>query len=253
MPYGLYISAAGAEAQSERLQVISNNLANVSTAGFKREIAVLQAKHSEAVNQNLDYPGNRGVNDLGGGVFVSETVTDHGAGPLNNTGVPSDLAIQGEGFFRVRDNQDNEFLTRAGNFNFDRNGLLRTQSGHLVLSESGGPVAINPDSTEPWSFNTAGMLQQGDAQTPLAVVQPQSLGDLVKVGDNLFSPLADNLTSIPFVQRNVRQGYLEMSSVKPAAELMEMMTTSRAYEANVNLIRNQDELTGQLLNRVLRS
>ncbi len=69
MPYGLYISAEGALAQSQRMEVIANNLANLDTPGFKRELAVFQARYAEAIEQGRDYPGSGSINDVGGGVM----------------------------------------------------------------------------------------------------------------------------------------------------------------------------------------
>ena len=101
MPYGMYISAAGADVQSRRLQVLSNNLANVDTPGFKRELAVLQSRHAEAIERGEDYPDSRSINDVGGGVRLAETVTDFGGATVRQTGIPTDMAIEGDGFFLV--------------------------------------------------------------------------------------------------------------------------------------------------------
>ena len=86
MPYGMYISAEGAHAQSKRLETLSNNLANVDTPGFKRDLALFQARHAEEINQGTDYPGSRGLNDIGGGVSVRETKTDFAPGLMKRTG-----------------------------------------------------------------------------------------------------------------------------------------------------------------------
>ena len=82
MSYGMYISAAGAHAQNRRLQIISHNLANVDTPGFKRELAVLEAKHAEAIVRGEDFAGNPTINNAGGGVKVAESKTDFSVGPL---------------------------------------------------------------------------------------------------------------------------------------------------------------------------
>ena len=114
MSYGLYISAEGAHAQSRRVETLANNLANADTVGFKRDLAVLQARYSEETQRGLDYPGSQSVNDLGGGVKVAGTQTDFSAGAFKRTNVPSDMAIPGDGFFMVR-RPDGDYLTRAGN------------------------------------------------------------------------------------------------------------------------------------------
>ena len=85
MPYGMYISAEGAQAQAQRLQTIANNLANVDTAGFKRDVASFQARFAEAIQQGADYSGSRSESDLGGGVKIIGTQTDFSNGTLRNT------------------------------------------------------------------------------------------------------------------------------------------------------------------------
>src|SRR5271156_6604963 len=102
MAYGLYIAAEGASAQSTRLEVIANNLANVGTPGFKRDFAMFQARYAEETRRGTDYPGSHSINDLGGGVEIRGTQTDFTAGPMKKTGSESDIAIQGDAFFLVR-------------------------------------------------------------------------------------------------------------------------------------------------------
>lgn len=250
MNYGIYMSAEGAMAQSTRLEVISNNLANAATAGFKRDLAVAQARYAEEIQRGRDFPGSRGLNDLGGGVMVRDTVTEFGQGPMKNTGVNSDLAIQGDGFFMIRRGGQN-LLTRAGSFQLSPVGELITQDGDFVLGDDGEPIIVNPEGGV-WNFTPEGALQQGALFRKLALVQPLSPGDLVKQGDNLFAPLAPPRPLEP-AERRVAPEHLEMSSVRPAQEMMELIQTSRAFEANTNLIRTQDQLYGTLISRVLKA
>jgi len=247
MPYGLYLSAEGAQAQSKRLEVLSNNLANVETPGFKRDLAILQARYAEETARGYDYHGSGSINDLGGGVTVAGTVSEFGSGALKQTGRPTDMAIEGEGFFVVRrDNQD--YLTRAGDFLLQSNGQLTTQEGDEVLSAEGEPVQIDPNL--PWYVTSSGEIVQDGSGTALAVVRPQSLGDLVKVGDRLFSALADT-SLVEDGQRRVQSGFLEMSGVNPTQAMVELIETSRAFEANVNMMKFQDQTLGNLVGRLL--
>ena len=93
MPYGMYISAEGAAAQAQRLEVIANNLANVDTPGFKQDVPTFQARFAEAIQQGQAQLGDQSINDLGGGVKVIEVDTDHSAGLLKETGNDLDLAF----------------------------------------------------------------------------------------------------------------------------------------------------------------
>jgi flagellar basal-body rod protein FlgF len=246
VPYGLYISAEGAHALNQRLEVLANNLANVDTAGFKRDLALFKARYTEADEQGLDQPGSGSFNDLSGGVQFYDTKTDFSQGPLRKTGAEFDMAIRGGGFFLVQKGNE-QYLTRAGNFQLDSQNQLVTADGFPVLSDAGSPIVID----SPWQLTEAGEVAQAGAITPLAVVQPQSLGDLVKAGENLFKPLTPPV-ALPPGERRVAGGYLEGSGVRPTLEMMDLIETSRAFEANVNLIRYQDQAMGSLISRVLK-
>lgn len=250
MPYGLYISGEGAQVQSKRLEVLANNLANAETVGFKKQLAIAQARFAESTQRGYDYHGSGSINDIGGGVAVRETKTDFSPGTLKRTENPAHVAIQGDGFFQVL--RDNEvLLTRAGNFALDPTGRLVSQQGYSVLSQDGAPIFV----TGPFSVNSSGAIEQdGETVAQLGLVQAASREQLVPVGENLFQPATpDSVAPVPELDRQVASGYLEMSGVSPVTELMELIETTRAYEANVRLMQHQDQMIGNLLNRVLRT
>jgi len=250
MPYGLYVSAEGARAQSQRLETIANNLANVDTAGFKRELAVFQARYAEAMEQGRDYPGSGSVNDVGGGVMLRLTQTDFSPGPMKRTGAPTDVAIRGKGFFLVeKDGQ--QYLTRAGNFRLTAEGKLVTPQGYAVLSDGGSAITVEPGNG-PFEISPNGAVRQGGSAQMLAIVQPASTGDLVKVGENLFESLAE-AQPVAEGDRDVGWGYLEVSSIRPTAEMVQLIEAARAVEANVNMMQTQDQMLSQLVTRVMRS
>lgn len=249
MIYGMYISAEGAQAQSTRLEALSNNLANVDTPGFKCEFAQMQSRYAEETAQGKDYLGSGTINDIGGGVEVRGMRTDFTGGPIQPTGIETDMAINGQGFFMVRHGEE-DMLTRAGNFQLTATGALVTQQGDAVLGESGTPIVIDLEAG-PWMVGPAGAILQGGSETNLALVKTESLGDLVKVGENLFRPLSTP-TALDPTERKVQSGYVERSAVKATQEMSELITTSRAFEANVNMVRTQDELLETLVSRLLR-
>jgi flagellar basal-body rod protein FlgF len=250
MPYGIYISAEGANAQSMHLETISNNLANVETVGFKRELAVLQARPAEAVARGMVVPGRGALEDLGGGVEMRETKTDFSEGPMRHTKEPQHLAIHGEGFFQVKKG-DETFLSRAGNFQFTSRGELITPQGYQVLNESGQPVVLNAE-VKTYEFNDAGELTQpGSSPQKLAIVKPESLVGLDKHGENLFRT-SSATEAIPDVQRRVAVGYLEGSAVKPTTEMTAMIEASRVFEANINILKTQDQMLSSLISQVLK-
>lgn len=248
MPYGLYISAEGALVQNVRMENIASNLANAKTVGFKRDLAVFQARYAEETQRGLDAPGSGTLNDLGGGVENAGVYTDFTQGRIENTYVPTDVALEGPGYFVVRRNGQ-DFLTRAGNFMLTAGGALVTQEGDPVISEDRAPVVIDPREG-PWQMNAAGTVVQAGNKVNLAIVEPQAPGDLVKIGDNMFAPLSPP-RPLPPAARRVLNGALEGSTVNPISEMTNMIETSRVFEANVNMVRSQDTILGELVNRVL--
>jgi flagellar basal-body rod protein FlgF len=255
MSYGMYISAEGADLQATRLEVLSNNLANVNTVGFKRDVPNFQARLAEAVAQELTIAGNGELEDIGGGAMLNGVEIDFSPGVLKDTGGQFDLAINGQGFFQVQAGNE-RLLTRAGNFSIDANNQLVTQQGHPVLNSGGAPITIEPALGDV-EFGRDGTISQvlGSARTAvgqLALMQPASMGDLVKRGQNMFAPLA-TVTPVADDQRAVMAGYIEQSGVEPTTEMMDLIQASRFFEANVNLIKSQDDMLDSLISRLLRA
>lgn len=247
MPYGLYISAAGAMAQSQRIEVLSNNVANAQTPGFKRELAVLQARYAEAIELGEDYPGTRGVNNVGGGVFMRQTITDFSQSSLKPSS-ENHVAIRGDGFFVVQ-KDGRQMLTRAGNFEVAPDGHLMGPGDSFVLGDDNQPIIL--DESTPWHFDARGTLVQAGNEVNLAIVMPRSYGDLAKAGENLFLPLGPTAPIDPLT-RNVAPGFIEASGASPITEMTQLIEASRAYEANVRMIQNQDQILGSLVGRLLK-
>jgi flagellar basal-body rod protein FlgF len=251
MPYGMYISAEGAAAQAQRLEVIANNLANVDTAGFKQDVATFQARFSEAIQKGMARDGDRSINDIGGGVKIINVETDHSSGQLKRTGNDLDIAINGKGFFHVRGDDGQQYFTRAGDFAFDTQGRLVTQNGHRpVLDQQGTEIQLAPNL--PYTISQDGFITQGDKIVALGMSQPESLNELVKIGNNLFRPTG-TMKPLDLTERNVRQGYLEVSGANPVRQMMAMIETTRSFEANTRMIQNQDSMLGALISRVLHA
>jgi flagellar basal-body rod protein FlgF len=250
MPYGFYISAEGANVQSSRLDVISNNLANVDTVGFKRDLAIFQARYAESINKGTTTPNSGQMDDIGGGVLFCQTKTDFSQGKVKNTENPANLAIMGDGYFNVKKG-DETFLTRAGNFEINARGEFVTPQGYALLDESGAPVVLNTDLKE-WNIDDSGILRQRGREQNIALIKPTSNEQLVKHGENLFRATAQT-EALPTVQRRVSSGYLELSAVKPTLEMTSLIEASRLFEANVNMMKTQDQLLGALVNRVMKA
>jgi flagellar basal-body rod protein FlgF len=247
----MYISAEGAAAQAQRLEVIANNLANVDTAGFKQDMPTFQARFAEAIEQGRARAGDGSINDIGGGVMTFDVDTDHSIGQLRHTGNDFDLAINGSGFFHVRGDDGQQYLSRAGNFGLDTQGRLVTQNGQRpVLDQAGSEIVLSRDV--PWSISPDGFISQAGTIYALGMSQPESLDELVKTGNNLFQPTG-KVRPLQLNERNIRQGYLEMSGANPVRQMMAMIETTRAFEANTRMIQNQDTMLGSLISRVLQA
>ena len=177
---------------------------------------------------------------IGGGVQFRETVTDFSPDRCERPEIPTDVALQGDGFFVVRKGQE-RLLTRAGNFRLTAAGDLVTQQGYPVLGEGNSPITISPTGG-PLGDRFLGQREPRTARgRTLQIVKPASLGDLVKSGENLFRPLTDVRPVAPG-ERAVAGGYLEMSAVQPTTEMTTMIETSRLLEANLNVMKTHNEM-----------
>lgn len=255
MNYGLYLSAQGAGVQSQRLDVISNNLANAETGAFKRDLAVFQAHPpfdvEEGIAENL--PG--GLNNLTGGISLAAVVTDFSDAQTRNTGGDYDIALRGKGFFKVTDGQQ-EFLTRNGRLTVDANNeLVLIDSGHAVVGADGRRITISPDARKV-EIRPDGTIMQLDDEgvrspvSQLDLVVPESFDQLEKMGNSLYRSTGKLQPAGGSIQ--VLQGHLEASGTRPVGEMMQLIQASRAFESNINMIRSQDESLGRLLQSLPR-
>lgn len=249
MPFGIYLSASGAHVQNHRLEVLSNNLANINTPGFKPSLAVVQARQNKAIEDGEVSPGSGTLADIGGGAKIEPTQTVFDRGPIESTGNPTDFAIKDENSFFVVKRGEDQYLTRAGGFVFNAAGQLTNTNGDQVLSVDGNPIQIDP--TRHFDVHNNGTIQQADARINLMLARPESLGDLARAGDNLFKPLAE-VQQVPARERAVVSQHLEKSAVNPTKAMMELIEATRAYESNLRLIQHQDQAYGNLVGRLLK-
>lgn len=251
MIYGLYLSAQGAEVQTARQEVMANNLANASTTGFKRDLLRFQSHRPfDARNGNSgEIPPAFAA--MPGGVTVHEATTDYSPGTLNATGGKFDVALSGKGFFKVSDGK-RTYLTRDGQFSVNSRGDLVTRGhGYQVLGPGNGPITgiIGTDEVK---IDVDGNIRQGDDTFgPIQVVEPDNPRELHKTGNNLFVATG-KLRPVSSDVAPVQQGFLEGSSVNPINEMMQLIETARAFEANINMIKHQDEALGRLLSSLPR-
>ena len=220
-------------AQERRLDQVANNLANVDTAGYKRE-SVTFWEMLYNVTQDRQRVG-KALNIL----------TDQQQGNVEQTGNALDLAINGEGFFRIQTEQGVRY-SRAGNFELDPLGQMRLPGGGLVMG-NGGPVVL--ESTD-FSIDRHGrVLVDGEQVNQLEVVTVNDLTALVKEGKNLFR-LTGGGEEMAAADFQIRQGFLEKSNVNSMEEMTSMIELYRNYEAQQKMIQGVDEIDGLAISRV---
>src|SRR5258706_3529452 len=248
MNYGLYLSAMGGLANSQRQDVIANNLANAETVGFKKALGLFREQRTEAQIQGNRQQSNDLLEPVGGGLVPSGTTLDLSQGPIEATSNPLDVAILGDGYFAVR-NGENLMLTRAGRFQVDRNGVLATDAGHQVLSDKMNSITLAPGAVD---IGKDGIITQ-DGKTV------GRLGVFSVPDPKLLAKRGANLMSYPDIERNLKASdaqlkneALEQSNSEPTAELAALMDAQRQLEANANMIRYQDQMLSRLVNDVAK-
>lgn len=253
----LWIAKTGLDAQQTQLDVISNNLANVSTNGFKRARAVFE----DLLYQTMRQPGAQSSQQttipsglqLGTGVKPVATEKIFTQGSLTQTSNPLDLAINGQGFFQIQMPDGTLSYTRDGSFQKDSTGLVVTSSGYplspaLTIPANATSVTVGRDGVvSVMQAGTTAPTQVGTIQLA-AFVNP---GGLQSTGENLFIETASSGTPTPNTPGTngtglLNQGYVETSNVNVAEELVNMIQTQRAYEINSKAITTSDQMLAKL-------
>lgn len=255
MVRGLYTGYTGMLNQQYRLDTITNNLANASTVGYKREGAtsrsfdeVLGVKIKDSsVGYNIQPIGNMNL-----GVKIGENYTDYGQGSLRETGNTYDLALEGNGFFSISfTNKSGEEMikyTRDGQFITDVDGVLRTKDGDYVLSESGGQIVIPTDVAGVAIDALGDIYAGGEYIDTIGITDFEDYNYLKKYGENMYTPV-DGLTEKES-NAKIAQGYLEMSNINVVSEMVEMINITRAYEANQKAVQTADDMLDKSVNTV---
>ncbi len=230
----IYLAMTGAR-QTEYAQTInSNNLANVSTTGFRADL------HS-FTSVPIEGPGV----DARINAVVESYGTDLTQGPINNTGRTLDVAIRGEGFLAVQAPDGSEAYTRAGDLRIEAGGLLMTGAGHLVMGD-GGPVAIPPHSSLLIGGDgTISIQPLGQGPETLAIIDRIKLvkpgvGNLQKGEDGLLH-MKNGIEADADASVSLISGSLEQSNVNVAKTLVNMIELARQYEMQVNVIKASEE------------
>jgi flagellar hook protein FlgE len=254
----------------QQLNVIGNNIANVDTAGFKSADVEFANALSQTIGSNAV-----GTMQVGTGVTTSSIANQFTQGAINNTGVQTNMAVNGNGFFLVKDSASGQtYVTRDGDFTVDTNGFLVTSTGMRVqgytdsthgtigdiqINNSGAPGG-DTSPVQSYTFDSSGnvniLLADGTQYTGGQVLLQNftTPTELLSVGNNLYTGMADaGELATPLAPStnglgSLVTGSLEMSNVDLAVQLTALITTQRAYEANTKVITTSDEILQDLVN-----
>ncbi len=245
-------AATGMAAQQRRVEVISNNLANVNTTGFKRS----RAHFEDLLYQTMEGPGvggaGQGTTDpvqVGRGTRLAAVQRMEGQGPLENTGRPLDLAIEGEGLFQIRMPNGEMAYSRDGSLTISADGTLVTHGGYEVFPGITIPEEATGISISPMGAVTVQMRSAADVIEigRLELARFANVPGLQALGENLFAetpasgpPLAGYPKDEGFGR--VIQGHLEASNVEIVTEMVDMIAALRAYEINSQAVKTSEEM-----------
>ncbi|SFB12954.1 flagellar basal-body rod protein FlgG [Acetitomaculum ruminis DSM 5522] len=268
MVKGLYTAYTGMIYQMKKMDVLTNNLANADTTGFKKE-GTTQIAFDEVlavkIKDSSDYNLAKGIGDISLGTKIGQTYRDYSQGAYEVTDNTYDLAIDGNGFFAVsftnKAGQSSIKYTRDGAFTLTKEGYLVTKDGDFVLnrdaalSSNGNVVngipqgAIRLDTALDTTIESSGEIyQNGNLVGTIGLIDFADYNYLEKYGENMYQPVA----GATVIDSNARidQGNLERSNINVVSEMVDMIQLTRAYETNQKVITTIDETLDKAVNSV---
>jgi len=259
----LWTAGSGMIAQQFNVDVISNNLSNVNTVGYKKERAEFKDLLYETLDRAymLDGKGKPVNLQVGHGTSVVATVKNFGTGNLEKTENPLDMAIDGEGFFTVRGPKGDVNYTRDGSFKISitpDGKKLSTSDGYPVLDDAGNDIVLDVDVSK-LNVSSEGELSYTDANgqsvslgQKIGLVKFPNKNGLESIGKNFYAsnsasgdPVADGESG---TKSTISQGFLESSNVQVVEEMVKLIVAQRAYEVNSKAIQSADEMLGMANN-----
>ena len=257
MVKGLYTAYTGMLNEQNRMDIMTNNLANASTVGYKKEGSTSQSFDDVLTVKIKDQSvGMRNAQKIGiknPGVKIGENYTDYSQGSFRITGNTYDLALSGEGFFAIeftnKAGETDTKYTRAGQFTLNKDGYLVTEEGDYVLDTQNRRIRLNTliDS----SITDDGIIyQNGQAMAKIQVTDFADYDYLEKYGETYYQPIQGAQTIASNAQ--VKSGYLEMANVQIVSEMVNLISITRAYESNQKVVQTIDDTLDVAVNQIGR-
>ena len=257
MQNSMYTALFGALANEHRMNSIANNLANVNTTGYKRDLLSFrdtfamyahdQTMEAQAhMRQEKLFPDPHHVSR----VRLAYAKTDFDQGSLKITGAPFDVAISGQGFFKVRTEQG-DFYTRNGHFRLTSEGQLITEQGFQVLGD-GGEITVPPGVKNFTIAESGEIFGDGVLVGQIGIVDVENHLNLEKLGGNMYRPRDGAEVEEIDARGYVAQGFLEVSNVNPVYEMVNMIEAQRQFEAYAKVMQTTEALDKETVSKVGR-
>jgi len=244
MVKGLYTAYTGLANQQNRLDVVTNNLANATTTGYKKEGTTAQSFDSLMaikINDPTSANINQNIGTMSLGVKIGENYRDYSQGSFKSTSGLYDFALSGSGLFSIdftsKTGQESTMYTRDGSFQMAQDGSLVTKDGDFVLGQD-GPIVLPTNATISVD-ETGGIYADGQYIDKFAITDFEDNNYLEQYGENMYRAV-DGATEKD-ATATVMQGYLEMSNVNVVSEMVQMITISRSFESSQKVMNSIDE------------
>ena len=240
---GIYNSSSAMQYLDEKMDVVANNLANMSTNGFKKSGV---AFNQRIVEEQAKLRDSISTEPLPEGQI--KTYVDTSQGPIQQTGNPLNFALDGQGFFTIL-TPEGYAWTRDGAFVHDEDGYLTTMDGYHVIGEYNGPIRLFGQS---FSLSDQGDIVIDNQVVNRFLIQNFDMSEVYQSGSNLYRPKAYSIMYFDEPNAMIRQGCLESSNVNMVQEMISMITINRQYTAQERAIRTNDEALNKAVNNIAR-
>jgi flagellar basal-body rod protein FlgG len=242
MNVSLYQAAAAMNANSRWQELISDNLADSSVPGARKQDVSFTAVEAGMVSNQVGLTGERFV------MPAARASINFSQGEINPTGTATDFALDGPGFFQVQMPNEQMIYTRDGEFHVNAKGQLTTKRGYPIMSDSGGPVQLDPNNSAPMTVSASGQVSQGgEPKARIRLVEFKDPHALTVAGQGYYIPTQKGQKPEDAQSTSVRQGYIEGANTSPTVEMSSMITAMRMFESNEKVLSMQDERMGKVI------